>query len=393
MTRSRLKLGYFTLEAVNCFAATFYLYYIFFLARDQFGFTNRGNLFLTAVHGFVYIFASWQGGRFSQRFGYFNALRFGYAGMALGLSLGLIIPGIVGQIIALAAWTIPLCLIWPTLEALVSDGEDFSGTARIVGVYNVVWASTSALAFCTGGWLWEKLGKNGLYTLPIVLMLLQLVFVLWLEKKAKALPAVKTEPTVQHHEPESIAARQPVSPKRFLQMAWLASPLAYVAINTVAAVIPQLAHKFNLTAAQSGVFNSLWFYVRLGAFIVLWKWTGWHYRFRWLLTAMIALVLSFAAMLLSLQLWVVIVAQLIFGFAIGLIYYSSLFYSMDAGGELKGQNGGLHEAAIGLGIFAGPALGAATLTFFPTLANGGTLAVTGLLVCGLLGLIWLRLKK
>ncbi|HLP77947.1 MAG TPA: hypothetical protein VK327_13625, partial [Candidatus Paceibacterota bacterium] len=74
MTRSRLKLGYFSLEAINSFASTYYIYYLFFLTRDAFGFTNRHNLFLTAVHGFFYVFASWQGGRFSQRFGYFNAL-------------------------------------------------------------------------------------------------------------------------------------------------------------------------------------------------------------------------------------------------------------------------------------------------------------------------------
>jgi MFS family permease len=390
MTRSRLKVGYYSLEAINSFAATYYIYYIFFLARDDFGFTNRGNLFLTAIHGFVYIFASWQGGRFSQRFGYFNALRLGYGGMAAGLALGLIIPGVVGQIIALAAWTLPLCLIWPTLEALVTEGEDFQGTARKVGIYNVVWSSSSALAFCMGGWLWETFGKNGLYGFPIALMVVQFGIVIWLEGHAKKLPRVQVLQT--HHEPERVALKQPVSPKRFLQMAWLASPFAYVAINTVGAVIPQLAQKFDLTPTQSGVFNSLWFYTRFAAFVLLWKWTGWHYRFRWLLAASIGLVVSFSMMLLVPQLWLVIVAQVIFGFAIGLIYYSSLFYSMDAGDE-KGAHGGLHEAAIGLGIFAGPAVGALTLTYLPQHPNSGTIAVSALLTAGLAGLIALRLKK
>ena len=34
-------------------------------------------------------------------------------------------------------------------------------------------------------------------------------------------------------------------------------------------------------------------------------------------------------------------------------------------GETKGEHGGIHEAAIGLGNFAGPALGAASLDFLP----------------------------
>ncbi len=390
MTRPRLKLGYFTLEAINSFAATYYIYYLVFLARDEFGFTNRGNLFLNAIHGFIYIFASWQGGQFAQRIGYFKALKLGYGGMAIGLSFGLLIPGIAGQVIALIAWTIPLCLIWPTLEALVTDGEDFKGTARMVGIYNVVWSSASALSFCMGGWLWETFGRNGLFGLPIALMLLQLGFVMWLEMQARQLPKVTVAQT--RHQPERAAWEQPVSPKRFLQMAWLISPFAYVAINTVGAVIPQLAAKFNLTPAESGVFNSLWFYVRFVAFIVLWKWTGWHYRFRWLVGAAVALVAGFAAMLLTPMLWIVIAAQVVFGFGIGLIYYSSLFYSMDAGDE-KGAHGGLHEAAIGMGIFAGPALGATALTVFPNTPNVGIVSVTGLLVMGLIGLIVLRLKK
>ena len=392
MTRSRLKLGYFTLEATNSFAATFYLYYLFFLTRDQFGFTSRDNLFVTAIHGFVYMFASWQGGRFSQRFGYFNALRLGYAGMAAGLTLGLLIPGIAGQIIALAAWTVPLCLIWPTLEALVTEGEDFHGTARMVGIYNLVWSAASALAFCTGGLLWQKLGKQGLFGIPITLMLAQLVLTLWLERHAKRLPPVQKAAREDEHLPECNASKQPVPPKRFLQMAWLANPFAYVAINTVAAVIPQLAEKFQLSAAQSGVFCSLWFYVRFIAFAFLWKWIGWHYRFRWLISAFVGLVFGFWALLMAPQFWVVVVAQVIFGVSIGLIYYSSLFYSMDAG-DSKGEHGGFHEAAIGLGIFAGPALGAATLTFLPQFPNSGAMAVSGVLVCGALGLIGLRMKK
>jgi predicted MFS family arabinose efflux permease len=389
MTRSRIKFGYFTLEALNSFAATFYVYYLFFLTRDAFGFTSRGNLFLTAIYGFVYLFASWQGGRFAQRCGYFKALRLGYAGMAAGLILGWLVPGVAGQILGLVAWTVPLCLIWPTIEALVVEGEDFQGTARMVGIYNLVWSSSSALAFCAGGWLWEKLGRNGLYGLPIGLMIIQFALVIRLEKRAKALPPLQPVRQETPRQPESAALMQSLSPRQFLRMAWLANPFAYVAINTVAAVIPQLAERFHLSAAQSGVFCSLWLYARFIAFLAFWKWTGWHYRFRWLLAAFIGVVAGFSTLLLAPQLWLVVVAQAVFGFSVGLIYYSSLFYSMDAG-EAKGDHGGLHEAAIGLGIFAGPAVGAAALTCLPQYPSSGAFAVTLLLLCGLAGLLGMR---
>jgi predicted MFS family arabinose efflux permease len=390
--QSQLKFGYFTLEALNSFAGTFFLFYLVFLTRDEFGFTTRDNLLLTATHGFFYIFASWQGGRFTQRVGYLNALKIGFAGMTAGLSLGMIVPGTLGQVLALIGWTVPCCLIWPSLEALVTEGEDYAGTARMVGRYNIVWSAASAIAFFSGGWLWDKLGKHGLYGICIALMIAQLLLTLWLARCAKKIPHPTKPAPAPAHQPEAAALRQSLPPQRFLQMAWLANPFAYVAINTVGAVIPQLAQKFQLSPTQSGVFCSLWFFVRTFAFVGLWQWTGWHYRFRWLLGAFLGLVGAFATMMLASQLWLVLIAQIIFGAAIGLLYYSSLFYSMDVG-EAKGEHGGLHEAAIGIGICAGPAVGAAALTFSTQAANAGTWAVSGLLSVGLGGLLWLRGRK
>ena len=87
-------------------------------------------------------------------------------------------------------------------------------------------------------------------------------------------------------------------------------------------------------------------------------------------------------------------AQVIFGGAIGLIYYSSLFHSMDVG-EAKGEHGGIHEAAIGVGNCIGPAVGATWLQFLPQHVNSGAIAVSAPLLCGLGGLltIWKTSRK
>jgi hypothetical protein len=69
-----------------------------------------------------------------------------------------------------------------------------------------------------------------------------------------------------------------------------------------------------------------------------------------------------------------------------LIYYSSLFYAMDQS-DTKGEHGGIHEAAIGLGNLAGPAVGAASLHYLPQYPSAGAIAVSGLLLLGLGGLI------
>src|SRR5690606_18740258 len=112
----------------------------------------------------------------------------------------------------------------------------------------------------------------------------------------------------------------------------------------------------------------------------------WHYRFRWLAGGFALLTLSFIAIRLAPWLWVVIAAEVAFGVTAGLMYYSSLFYSMDVG-EAKAEHGGLHEAAIGAGIFAGPAIGALSLHFFPHWQNASAFAVSGTLLVGL-SLVW-----
>jgi hypothetical protein len=104
------------------------------------------------------------------------------------------------------------------------------------------------------------------------------------------------------------------------------------------------------------------------------------------------LVGSFAALLLVPKLLVVVLAQIAFVLALGLIYYSSLYYSMDVG-DAKGDHGGVHEAAIGAGIFAGPAIGATAAHFLPAYPNSSAVAVSMALCGGLVGLLTMAFRR
>jgi len=378
--RSRLKLAYFTLGGLGSFAVAFYFYYIYFFMRNQFGFSAKDNLAFASLNGLIYAVASWQAGRFAQRRGYFNSLKLGFSVMIFALAAGSQFNSAIGLVLATGAFNAGMCFIWPTIEALVSEGEDAVGLPRMVGTYNVVWAATNALALFGGGTLVEQFGFKTIFYLPIVILAAQLVLVFWLEKYATDVarttigqPAVMPPP--DPHRPS------PAKTKAFLRMAWLANPFAYIAINTFISMLPTLAAHFRLTPMFVGFACSLWCFVRLGVFIVLWRWTDWHYRFRWLVAAFATLVISFATILIVPNLAVLLLAQIFFGAAIGLIYYSSLFYSMDAG-EAKGEHGGIHEAAIGVGNCVGPAVGAASLQWVPQYANSGAIAVSLLLLCG-----------
>ena len=382
------KVACFTLGGVGSFAVSFYFYYFYFFMRDQFGFSSKDNLALAALNGFIYVFASWQAGRFAQRRGYFNALKLGLSIMLLALAAGSHLAKLhsaVGLVLATIMLTIGTCFLWPTIEALVSEGEDAAGLPRAVGIYNVVWAGTNGLALFGGGTVVEKFGFGTIFFLPITLLTTQLALTFWLEKHAND-PA-----HAAGNEPSPAPIPDPHRPsyaktKAFLRMAWLANPFAYIAINTFIPMLPTVAARFHLSPMFAGFACSLWCFSRLGTFIALWLWTDWHYRFRWLVTASGLLVVSFAVILIVPNLAVLLMAQIFFGGAIGLIYYSSLFYSMDVG-EAKSEHGGIHEAAIGVGNCIGPAVGAASLQFLPQHANSGAIAVSALLLCGLCGLL------
>jgi predicted MFS family arabinose efflux permease/8-oxo-dGTP pyrophosphatase MutT (NUDIX family) len=392
LTQRQLKAGYFALEGLNSFGATYYFYYLYFFTQKSFGFDNKANLALAALNGAVYAVSAWWGGRFAERAGYFAALKTGFVIMLASLLAGLAVPSAAGQVLVMCGITIGTCFTWPALEALVTQGETRHGVQQMVGVYNVVWAATGALAYFSGGMILEFFGSKSLFLVPLAILTVQLSLTLWLERQAAAVPAAEA-PTADDDVPEIVAHPVPGA-SRFLQMAWLANPLAYIGINTLVAVMPGVAGALSLSTMQAGFCCSVWCFARLGAFFLLWFWNGWHYRFRYLLGAYVLMLGTFAAILLIPKLWVLVLAQVGFGAALGLIYYSSLFYSMDQS-DKKGEHGGIHEAAIGVGNLAGPAVGAASLQFLPQYSNSGALAVSGVLLLGLTGLlaIWKKGRR
>jgi len=374
----------FTIEGMNSFSTVLYFNYLYFFLQAKFGFSDKANLAVAALLGLCYALSSWQAGKLARRWGYFNALKIGFGIMAGALLVGAQLGSAVGQIAAAVIATFGMCFTWPVLEALISENETPERVPHAIGIYNITWAATNAGAFFIGGTLIEMFGYRSIFYIPFGILAGQLALTLWLEKMPK--PAA-----LENNSPIYRDANQPAPAiaKNFQQLAWLANPFAYIAINTLIAVLPGIAAKFQLTPMLAGFACSLWGFVRLAAFVALWRWPGWHYRFRWLVAAFSALVLSFATILIVPNLAVLLVAQIFFGVAIGLIYYSSLFYSMDAS-DTKSEHGGIHEAAIGAGNFFGPAVGALSLQFTAQDANAGAWAVSGLLLAGLGGLLWLR---
>ena len=348
------------LEGTNAFAASYYFNYLMFLLQQDHGFSNLDNLALGAVHGFLYVGASWFAGRFGQRHGYFTSLRIGFGGMGAGVALGWLLPGTTGQILALLVWTVAMCFTWPMLEALASEREPKHRLPHRIGLYNVIWAATAGLAYFIGGTLFQHLGKTSLYWLPLIIHALQWMSLGWLERRhAQSVSATHlSAPTSPQGHP--IPQREVRITRVFQKLAWMGNPFAYMAMNTVIAVVPSIAERAGLGIEEGGRLMSAWFIVRTLTFAVLWAWHGWHYRVGWFLGSFLLLIVGFITVMTTHHLWMLVAAQIAFGWGTGLIYYSSLFYAMD-GSDTHGEHGGIHEAFIGLGMGAGPAVSALTL--------------------------------
>jgi MFS family permease len=391
VTSRNLKGACFALEALNGLATTYYFYYFYFYTKDRFKFGAMQNLLLAALLGFVYAFGAFFGGRFAQKFGYFTSIRCGAALMtaaflscsqatSLWLAVALTLAGSVG-----------LCLTWPAMEALVSEGESPARLPSLVGFYNVVWAAAAGFAYFTGGAMQHRWGWQSMFYVPAGILVLEFGLATWLEGKVRRQPAVTEHAALPLLHPMKESYRSPVAPTTFLKLAWVANPMAYLAINTLISSVPTLAQRLSFSPMLAGFVCSIWLFTRAGAFVALWLWPGWHYRFRYLAAAYMVMTVSFGAMLLVPRLWMLVLSQILLGPALGLIYFSSLFYSMDVGAT-KGEHGGIHEAVIGIGNCAGPAVAAAGLKFFPGHPGSGAWAVCLLLAPGLVVLYWLRYR-
>lgn len=377
-----VKIFFYIIELINCYAAVYYSNFIFFYLQRKFGFGDVENLLTAAIGGFVYIFAAWQGGKLAQRYGCIRIITVGCCVIIFSLTMGMVFPYSAAQVAMYCLWTAGICFIWPALETLVSEGAG-AALPKMVGIYNITWAGGSAVCYFTAGILIEKLGMASLFWLPAGLT----VFELALLPLAAALLKKEKDFPNQEMLPASPVCEK--GAKRFLRMAWLANPFSYVAINTVIPLIPSIASKFELSTSMAGIVCSLWMFARLAAFVAFWRWSGWHYRFSWLAGSFFLMIVCFFGLLMSPSIGLLLAAQVGFGLSIGLIYYSSLYYSMNVA-ENQGSNAGLHEAMIGAGLFIGPAIGCTAIYLVPAAAGIGAWSVGGLLCAGFSGLLFLR---
>jgi len=385
MSRRVRKIGIYVIEGLNALSLAFYFLFLFFFMQDRFDFGNAENLLLGAFGGFVYMTASFLCGRNLKRLGCYNCLTLAFSVMPVALLAGVGLDSLAGHLVVLAVCIVCMGFVWAPLQVLCCQGEPPGRVQRMVGIYNVTWATVSAAGYFTAGAMYERWPES-IFVVTAGIAVLQLFITLWLRKgSTNATEAASGSEGGKLATSEDQAVKPQVA-RALLRMAWIANPFAFVAANVCTPTIPTIAERFELRPTLAGVFCSVWLFARAAGFVLCWKWAGWHYRAGWLLAGYLVMVASFGMILAAPSLAILMAGQVAFGLVLGLIYYSSLYYSMHVDVAEQGRHGGTHEAVIGAGNCAGPLCGALALHLFPGHPNAGVITVSAALA---LGFIWM----
>lgn len=380
---ARLRLDeYYAIEGVNSFGCTLFLTCVMFWTQRQFGYSNAENLWLSAVQGITYIVASRVGGVLADRLGYDRQMHGALVCAALVLLLGRLPAWRGTPFIVMTVYTIAMGATWPALEAVVLHVPGTLTMPQRVGIYNMTWALTGALGVFVSGPLfgWQP---GIVFWLPGLLHAGQAAYFLLHVGRSRVAGTGRTAMELPHYG-NHVA---PVLKRRLLHTAWLANAVGYLLSAAFIALAPFIGARLGLSVKNAIWLVSVYLITRGLGFVVFWRWEGWHYHVGWNVAAAGLTPVCVAIVFLVPHVWLAAGALALFGVSHSLSYAGSLYYSVDCGEE-KGAHSGLHEAIIGMGIFAGPLAGAAGVALWqtPLAAEWTVLALAGAATAA--GLAW-----
>ncbi len=379
---TRLQLfDYYAIEGLNSFSMTIFTLCLYFWTRYRFGFSDTENLLLASVYGLVYVPCAWYGGRLGDRLGYDRLIRTCIAILGALLLGALFIPWHGLPFVLLGLYTLFVAPVWPSIEAVVLHVRARQSLPQRVGLYNITWASATAIGFFTSGFLFEWRPDSILW----VPALIHFVEWIWMGRRTPSHAGGSLAMEIAHRGDQI----PPRIKQEFMFRGWLGNCMGNLMLGVLMALTPHIAERLQLRPAFTIWLVCSLLFARVLAFIFFWLWEGWHYRRGLSLAALWLAPVCFAAVFFVSNVHLILAALFLFGVAIGLSYFSSIYYSM-AYGEHKGEFGGLHESVLGVGALLGPLLaaGAGYLTGSISIAIVMTFALVVLTNSG--GLFWIH---
>jgi len=318
----------------------------YFFCKERLGFGSAENLWLALTFGGGYVLAAWRAHWLSSRIGERRQLALVIA-VLVGVHVWLffhVSPAI--MFAAMALLGLANGAKWPVLEGFLASGLTPSQTAKVMGRFNITWAAAVPLALAASGPL-IAIHPTALFVVGGSASLASLVLAFCLPRRPDA-PIEALLDADRHEHPEHLAGLLVAS--RWVMLA------VYISVFVFAPLAPRIFERLGcsgqLAPATSGVLDVM----RLGAFVTLGLWRGWRGRARWLGLTICALPVGFFMVILGSNLAVVMIGEMLFGFAAGMSYSSAMYCAMVVK-EASVDAGGGHESMIGLGLMIGPLAG------------------------------------
>ena len=343
----------------------------YFYCHNRLGFSDAANLSLALAFGAAYVVGAMSSGRLAGRIGERRTL-LAAVGAQLGVFAAMGTWPVAAVIFAGSAAMGLLCgLKWPVIESYVSAGHTPAAAAKAVGRFNLSWASAVPLSLIVAG--------------PLIAWRSWAMFVLGSAISAASVWLIASLPARPEHLPQDHPERpDPAAARRLGRLTTSARWLMLANYSTMwilATLLPGIFDRLGFGVSSGTALSGLLDVARLSAFAVLGAWTAWHGRRVGLVRSMVLLPAGFLMVLFGGHVAVVLVGELLFGWAVGEVYYAALYYAMVVQ-NASVQAGGGHEGLIGLGFALGPIAGLIGVAAEPV-AGGkmlGILAVAGLLL-------------
>lgn len=362
----------------------------YFYTHQVLGFSQAQNLWLALLVGVTYVVGASASHPLSARFGErctLSRILLGLIGVHLLIAA---VPAASLLVVALSAIACLQGAMWPIFESYMSAGETPRNLGRVLSRYNMTWALSVPLSLAFAGLIIAS-GS------PRLLFLVGAALFGWIASSCRSFPERPAHLEADHAERPNAAVLDGY--RRLLSASRLAMLLSYALMYVLAPLMPEIMKGVGLDTASAARAASLLDVARLACFVGLFAWSGWHSRKLPIFCAIAALPVGFTLVLLGSSLAPVVIGEVLFGAAAGLLYTAALYYaqvvqnaSVDAGGA--------HEALIGLGYALGPAAGLVGTALSrgadpgsPAYAEGMSTATLPLVAVGSCAALWLLFRR
>jgi MFS family permease len=387
--RARLS-TYFLVEFLCSIGQPLLTMGIFFYTHNVLHFSLRENLLLAVGQGVVYTIGAMLAHAIVERFGQRRALIAVNIAMCVVVIAAVVVPTPMVVVAVLLVYTFLIAINWPMLESRVSGCGPSATLSGRIGLYNFVWSFASCAMFALTGAIIAA-WPSGMFAIPLIVHALSAV-AMWIGDDPDDVIARSQQPWNEssEHPHAELALRQ----QRTLAL-WLSRlslPSMYVVSNGLVSMMPSLPSIQGFSVPVQTALGSLWLAARCVAFVLLGITVFWHARPKLLLLACAGMLVSFLLIALPPSHWIraiasldratLVVAQLVLGLCMGIIYAASLYFGMVLS-EGSTEHGGYHEALIGLGFVLGPGAAFVTQQFAPGNVTASVYAVAGVVAFSL----------